>query len=184
MSVPRTAAARAWLLAAGWVLLAGCGRQEAPPSLLDDETAAGVPVRELLSGARPNVILAYPAGYCFACAQQISEWQRLHRNGHANLIVLLAREPSAAERNALAVRRIPVAGVLRRARSEPEEYLVDGGRVRLLARGTGETGSGSRVLAAVRERARAGQAAPAPPPAPAVSAQRRQVGNGRAPTSR
>lgn len=183
MSASRTAAARAWLLAAGCVLLAGCGREEAPPSLLDDETAAGVPVREFLSETRPNVILAYAAGYCFACAQQISEWQRLHRDGHANLIVLLAREPSAAERNALAVRRIPVAGVLRRARSQPEEYLVDGGRVRLLARGIGETGSGSRVLAAVRERARVRQATPAPPPLPAASAQPRQVANARAPAT-
>lgn len=166
--------ARRRLLAAACALLAGCTAEAAPApvSLLDDRTAEGVPVRELLAADRPNAILAYPAGYCFACAQQIAEWQQLHRAGHVNLVVLLARAPLAAERNALALRRIPVAGVLReeRARAEPEEYLVEGGRVLLVSRGATRTGSGSPVLAAIRARIAATPSGARPPAPPAESA--------------
>jgi hypothetical protein len=142
------------LLAAVWFAQAGCA--SAPADVLGARTAEGRPVRELIAADRPTVILHYPSSFCFACGQDLGEWVDHDRAGRIRLVLLLADEPSAGTRSALAVRRIRIDGVVAPPGRTPvpREYLVENGRVRIATREPAEAGRNSPVLAAVRQRLR------------------------------
>lgn len=141
-----------WLATVACLIQIGC--TSGSKNVLESSTTNGATVRQLLVEDRPNVVLYYPASFCFTCAQEVSEWQRLARGGRVHLVILLAGEPSDAERRSLAVRRIPVSGVVTAAPDQPlpQEYLVEEGKVRVATRGAAKTGQNSPVLAAIRKR--------------------------------
>jgi hypothetical protein len=143
-----------WLLAVAWLAQAGCA--SAPADVLDARTSAGTPVRELVAADRPTVILHYPSSFCFACGQDLGEWVEHDRAGRIRLVLLLADEPTAGTRNALAVRRIRIDGVVAPPgrMPVPREYLVENGTIRLASRQRTEAGRNSPILAAVRQRLR------------------------------
>ena len=133
----------------------GCASR--PASVLDERLRGGQTIAELAAGDRPTVVLVYPPGYCFTCAPQIAQWQQYEREGRIRLAVVLAEEPSEADKRALVMRRIKVSGVLssppwRKASEMPREYLVEQGRVRLAAVGVEETGRKSLVFQEVARR--------------------------------
>lgn len=143
-----------WLL--GLTLLMQISCSSAPMNVLEAGTTQGSPVQELIADDRPSVILHYPASYCFSCGQSVAEWQELDRTGQVKLLILLTSEPSPGTRRSLALRRIRISGIVELTNSEqvPREYLVEGGEVKITARGAAETGRNSPVLAAIRNRGR------------------------------
>lgn len=153
-----------------WAALLGGACSTAPASTsdggaesaLEERVEGGARVGDLLAPDAPTAVLVYPARFAFTCSAELALWQDLARSGHVHLVVLLTREPTAADRRALALRRIQVAGVLAdeaQGPGGPREYLVEGGVVRLSAAGTKAAGANSGILAEVVRRAKS-----APPP--------------------
>ncbi|MEW5927239.1 MAG: hypothetical protein AB1941_07135 [Gemmatimonadota bacterium] len=125
--------------------------------MLDARTTEGRPVREMIAADRPTVILHYPSSFCFACGQDLGEWVEHDRAGRIRLVLLLADEPSAATRSALAVRRIRIDGVVAPPgwTPVPREYLVENGEVKI-ATADRDAGRNSPVLTMARRTFRSG----------------------------
>jgi hypothetical protein len=96
-------------------------------------------------------VLAYSTRYAFSCAATLNRWNELDRRGRVHLVLLLTDEPSAADRRALARRRIRVSGVLARSDGKPREYLVDGHAASVVAESGARTGTHSDLLKRVAD---------------------------------
>lgn len=144
-------ARRALGLMAGLVLLAACGGQPAPRTVLEEPLQGGGTVADLLAADRPTALLVYPPGYTFACAAELVRWRELEKSGRVRAVLVLDQPPNEADRKALAIRRVQVGGIISRkaAGEPPREFLVQGGTIRVSARGTEQTGFRSPVLAHV-----------------------------------
>lgn len=146
------------LLLAGWIGLmalglTGCASR--PANVLEEPIVGSGVIGDLVASGRPTAVLIYPAGYCFSCSPELARWQRLDRDGHVEVVILLTEKPSGSDRCALALRRIRVSGVLLDSeQGVPREYLVEKGRVQVAAVGVEETGGNSAVLMDVMNRQR------------------------------
>lgn len=112
---------RVWMVAAHLAVAAGCTRAESGyPAITPGDVArvTGQPV--------PTAFLLFDPQDCFTCAAQIGRWMDLRRHSPGRVAIVLTEEPSAGERRALAARRIPVDGIVRRKALKKESA---GGRV-------------------------------------------------------
>lgn len=165
MAEERAVSRRRRLWMAATLLLAAC---RAPATPLDEALAGGARVASLVARDRPTVLLVYPPKYTFACAAELLKWRALDQAGRVHAVLVLNRAPSEADRKALAIRRVHVAGVITRpfwrgGGEPPKEYLVENGRITVVGSGTGGTGYRSPVLARFDPSAAATVAAARPP---------------------
>ena len=123
-----------WLLALTGISL-GC--HSSPVDPLDWELSDGRLVSDLVDPERPTAVLVYDAHTCLYCSTPLTEWEALANADAIELVLLLAGEPSDADRRVLKIRRIPVTGFLDRdpGGSVPAEYVVREGSIAAQAQG-------------------------------------------------
>jgi len=71
-------------------------------------------ITEFSARIAPTAFLLFDPLDCFTCGAQIGRWLDLRRHSPGQIKILVTRVPSAGEQKALAARRIPIDGVIRR----------------------------------------------------------------------
>jgi hypothetical protein len=123
------------------LLTASCTDPDISPAFLKVQLEDGRMIRDLLATERQTqlALLLYPAEACLACSSPLSHWLEAKRNGRIDLVLLVAGQPSEADRRILRIHRVPVSGYLPDASIQtdqlPAEYIVEGGRLRDKAEG-------------------------------------------------
>jgi hypothetical protein len=121
--------------AAAGTVLVSCGSEQ---QLFDPERVMledGASLISLLQHQRDAIVLFYEPSDCVTCDQSLSSF--LHPGDHPPVILLLTREPTAAEHHLLAMYRIRVTGVLSHEvappRDSPAAYLWWGGQLQAVS---------------------------------------------------
>lgn len=107
------------------LLCVGCNDAAPKPPVLD--TGAGPDASE----ERASVYLLFDPQDCFTCEAEMARWVAHRREYPSRVFIVLTRRPSASERQAIAVRRIPIDGVsqdrrLRKAERGGRAFLFQG----------------------------------------------------------
>ena len=78
-------------------------------------------ITALSARMEPSAFLLFDPHDCFTCGAQMGRWLDLRRHAPGQIKILVTRVPSPGELKALAARRIPIDGVVRRKALRKEQ---------------------------------------------------------------
>ncbi len=97
--------------------LGSCGGSDAISRLpLTDGRLVG----DLTGHLSATVVLLYSPTHCFTCDGLLAEWRQFGRDADVDVALVLTAAPTADQEGALAVRRVPVTGVVAEGNRTPE----------------------------------------------------------------
>lgn len=97
--------------------LASCG---------DSDTISGLPLtdgrvlEDLTGRSAATVVLLYSPTHCFTCDGLLAEWRQFGRDSDVDVALVLTAAPTVDQEASLAVRRVPVSGVVAVSNNTPE----------------------------------------------------------------
>lgn len=109
--------------------LGSCGASDAISRLTLTD---GRLVSDLTGRSSATVVLLYSPTHCFTCAGLLAEWRQFGRDTEVDVALVLTAAPTADQEAGLAVRRVPVSGVVAEGNSTPQEpsaYYFRGGEL-------------------------------------------------------
>lgn len=84
------------------------------------QLADGRLVSDLTGRWSATVVLLYSPTHCFTCDGLLAEWRRFGREADVDVALVLTAPPTDDQQAALALRRVPIAGVVAGGGSTPE----------------------------------------------------------------